>query len=185
MNISVAVEGDSSTSGDVKVHYFPSNGAITNNAQLNPANYERIKTLSYTPSSEEKIVYFSLGSQYDRFYIAIEVDNTCFKLRGLKVSYNVCRSDPEGLVVYPDTPISTSATTTDAKCKDNAIVSPGSSLSITCNPDGTYSGSPSCSCGGGHFESGQSCHREITIHDFYYVVKFRHVANVWLYNHKK
>ena len=165
MNISVAVEGDSSTSGDVKVYYFPSDGAITNNAQLNPANYEPIKTLSYTLSSEEKFVYFSLGSQYDRFYIAIEVDNTCFKLRGLKVSYNVCRSDPEGLVVYPDTPVGSSATTTSARCKDNAMVSSGSSLSVTCNTDGTYSGTPSCSCDGGHFESGASCHRETIMHN--------------------
>ena len=163
VQITVAVEGDSSSSGSVKVHHFPSNRPITNNAQLNTANYNFIKSLSFTPSSEEKSAYFFLGSQYDRFYIAIEVEKTCFTLRGLKVSYNVCRSDPEGLVVYPDTPVGTSALTVSAKCKDNAIVSPGSSLSITCNTDGMYSGSPSCSCGGGHFESGDSCQRKIAI----------------------
>ena len=160
MNISVQIEGDSSTSGAIKVHYFPSNGPITTNAQLNTANYYLIESLSFTPSSEEKSATFALGSEYDRFYIAIKVENTCFILRRLKVSYNVCHSDPEGLVVFPDTPIGTSAATVSAKCTDNAMVSPGSSLTITCNTDGTFFGSPSCSCDGGHFESGESCHRE-------------------------
>ena len=166
INISVAVEGDSSSSGTIKVHYFPSDGPITTNAQLNTANYIFFKSVPYTPSSEEKTVTFNLASQYDRFYIAIEVENTCFTLRDLHVSYNnVCRSDPKGLVVYPDTPIGNSTTTTSAKCTDSAIVSSGSSLTITCNTDGTFSAVPSCFCGSGQFESGGNCHREIIVHD--------------------
>ena len=73
VNISVIVEGSSSTSGAIKVHYFPSNRPILSGAELNTSNYTFIKSLPYTPSSEEKSLTFSLDSQYDRFYIAVKV----------------------------------------------------------------------------------------------------------------
>ena len=164
MQIIVDVEGDSSSGGPIKVHYYPSNGPIASNAQLNTDNYNLIGSLSFGASTSKQSVTFSLGSQFDRFYIAIAVEDTCFYLRGLQVSFKACQSDPVGLVIYPDTPVGTSAATVSAKCKDNAIVSLGSSPSITCNTDGTFSGFPSCSCDGGHFESGESCQREITIY---------------------
>ena len=179
MQIIVVVGGDSSSGGTIKVHYYPSNGPIASNAQLNSDNYEFIGSLFFNASVyDEKSLSFTLGSHFDRFYVAIEINYTCFTLRGLKVSFNVCQKDPEGLVVFPFTPIGSSAATVSAKCTYNAIVSPGSSLTITCNTNGTYSGSPSCSCEGGHFESGQSCQREITMHGVLYVVNFRPGAKV-------
>ena len=79
--------------------------------------------------------------------------------------------------MYPDTPISSSATLVLATCKDNAI---GSSLNVTCNTDGTFSGSPNCSCAGGHFESGESCYGEITWQGFLLVANFKYVAKVYV-----
>ena len=165
--ITVDIQGDTSScsgcnSNAVKVYYYPSHGPIASGAQLNANNYNMIDIASFGVSTQEKSVSFSLGGQYDKFYIAIVAENTCFTLRRLLVSYEVCLMKKQGLVIYPDTPIGSSSVMTNGSCKANADVSLGGSLSITCNTDGTFSGSPSCSCVGGHFQSGEACYREIT-----------------------
>ena len=63
--------------------------------------------------------------------------------------------------MYPNTPVGASDVTTSASCEANAAVNPGASLSITCNTDGTYSGSPNCSCAGGYLLTGETCTGEI------------------------
>ena len=157
--------GDTSScmgcSNTVKVYYYPSNGPITSGEQLNSANYILIDSPSFGATSQTKSLTFSLASQFDRFYIAIVEENSCFTLRRLRVSYAVCPMETVGLVVYPNTPIGASAVTGSASCKPNAAVSVGGSLSFTCDTDGTFSGSPSCSCVSGHFQSGESCYGEL------------------------
>ena len=165
--ITVDIQGDTLScsgckSNAVKVYYYPSDGPIANGAQLNMNNYDMINSVSFGVSTQEKSVTFSLGGEYDRFYIAIVAENVCFTLRKLLVSYKVCPTETVGLVVYPDTPIGSSSVMTNGSCKANAAAIWGDSLTITCNTDGTFSGSPSCSCVGGHFQSGEACYREIT-----------------------
>ena len=118
--------------------YYPSDGQIANGAQLIADNYNFIASLCFGLSTEEKSVTFSLGGQYDRFYIAIVAKNTHFTLKRLLVSYEVCPTKTEGLVVYPDTPIGANAATVSAKCKANADVVPGGSLRITCKEMGLF-----------------------------------------------
>ena len=101
------------------MYYYASNGPIAENAQLDTSNYIQIKDFGFGSNKEEKSGSFFLGRHFDRFYIAIkESGSGYFTLTSLKVSYNVCRSDPEGLVVYPSTPIG-SAAIVSAKCKNN------------------------------------------------------------------
>ena len=177
VTITVDIQGDretsscsSCTSNVVKVYYYPSDGAITSNAQLNTKNYNMIGSVSFGVSTQEKSVTFSLGGQYDRFYIAIVAENICFTLRRLLVSYEVCPTETVGLVIYPDTPIGTNADSS-AKCKANAGVVPGGNLNITCNADRTFSGTPSCSCLGGSFQSGEACYREFMQCTFAFCIK--------------
>ena len=65
----------------------------------------------------------------------------------------MCKAKNEGLVYFPtvSAPVSGSVTVT-TECADNAHVSPGSSLSVRCNSNGSWSGvTPQCHCDDGHF----------------------------------
>ena len=172
LEITVDITGDADSTNAIKVYYYPSDGAITSGEQLNANNYNLIGSPSFGAATQKKSLTFSLGGQYDRFYIAIVEDNSCFTLRRLQVSYSQCLTETVGLVVYPNTPIGTGAVTISASCKANAEGSPSSSLSITCNTNGTYSGSPSCSCKGGYFSSGEACFGEIIQYLVYNNINF-------------
>ena len=58
----------------------------------------------------------------------------------------------DGLVVYPTTLASDSGSVTaTARCADNAHVSAGSSLSVSCDSDGTWSAENAvCECDEGY-----------------------------------
>ena len=167
LEITVDIQGETRTcsrcSNAIKVYYYPSNGPIANEAQLNTVNYFLIESVVFGTMAEEVSLTFSLGTQFDRFYIGIVEENSCFTLRRLRVSYSFCSMETGGLVIYPNTTIGASAVSTSASCKANAIVSPGASLLITCNTNGIYSGSPSCACVSGYFSTGEACAGEITL----------------------
>ena len=165
----------------VKLYYYPSNGPIASGDHLDTGNYILIGSAAFNIFDTHTLT-FSLGSQYDRFHIAILEENSCFNLKRLQVSYRICPTETTGLIIYPDTPIGASAETVAASCTDGADVSPGSSLSVTCNTDGTFSGSPSCSCSGGYFLSGESCHRKINEY-FFTLVQHRGVCYDIICNH--
>ena len=153
-----------SSSNAVKLYYYPCNGPILNGSQLIVDNYNFITNYSFSVSGQEIAVTFPLGGEYDGLYIAFVAENACFTLRKLRVSYRVCLTKTVGLVVYPETPIGHGGVTSLASCKANAGVSQGGSLSFICYPIGTFSGSPSCSCLGGHIQSGEACYREIVLY---------------------
>ena len=154
------IEGDATGSDAIEVYYYPSDGAIARGARLDTSNYIPIGNVSFGVRSTREVVTFFLDSRFDRFYIAFVEEDSCFVLRRLRVWYSFCPTATDGLVVYPKTPVGDRALTALASCKANATVSPGSSLSITCNTNGTYSNSPDCSCIGGHIESGEACYGE-------------------------
>ena len=65
----------------------------------------------------------------------------------------VCKAKNEGLVYFPtvSAPVSGSVTVT-TQCADNAHVSPGSSLNVTCTSNGNWSGvTPVCECADRNF----------------------------------
>ena len=166
LGISVDIEGDTSScdgcnSNAVKVYYYPNNGPFASGAQLNTDNYILIGNASFGATVEKQSLSFSLGSQYDRFYIAMVAEDTCFTFDRLLVSYKVCLMEMVALVIYPETPIGASGVSTSASCAANATLSLGSSLSITCGTNGSYSGSPTCSCVDGYFLAGETCNGKI------------------------
>ena len=69
----------------------------------------------------------------------------------------ICPSRTEGLVIYPETPTGTSAVSVTYQCMANAEVR------LMCNTDGSWSGSPSCSCIPGHILDGGNCRGEIDV----------------------
>ena len=71
----------------------------------------------------------------------------------------VCEAKSEGLVRYPTTlaPVTDSKTVT-THCADNAHISFGSSLNVTCASNGRWSGLiPQCECDSGYVEVRQIC----------------------------
>ena len=66
----------------------------------------------------------------------------------------ICPSRTEGLVIYPETPTGTSAVSVTHQCTANADVN---GVGLMCNTDGSWSGSPSCSCAPGHILNGGNC----------------------------
>ena len=159
LKITVDLEGDATSNDAIEVHYYPSNGPIESGAQLNASNYVPIGNVSFDTRSSREVVTFFLDSQFDRFYVAIVEENSCFTLRRLRVWYSLCPAASDGLVVYPATPVGESAIDVLYSCKDNSVID-GPSLTVTCNPNGTYSGFPICACIGGYIESGEACHGE-------------------------
>ena len=71
----------------------------------------------------------------------------------------ICPSRTEGLVTYPETPTGTSAVSVTHQCVANADRVSGGGL--MCNTDGSWSGSPSCSCVAGHILNGRNCQGSI------------------------
>ena len=148
-------------SGNARVYYYPSDGPVASNEQLNTANYVEIGATQLTLSSEAYSYSFFLDGTYDRFYVAVVDDGYCVWLRRLLVFYSACTAEATQQVVYPVVPIGETGVPANASCSDRFAPSPGSSLSITCNPDGTFSGSPDCStCIGGHFMFNGDCFGE-------------------------
>ena len=139
------------------VYYYPSNARVANGRKLNATSFIPIASLSFGSTTTEESLTFSLEREFDSFHIAIEVENSCFTLKRLRVSYKFCSMETAGLVIYPNTPIGASAVVSSASCKANAIVSPNAFLRIVCNTNGTYSGSPNCSCVSGYFSMGGIC----------------------------
>ena len=75
----------------------------------------------------------------------------------------MCEAKSEGLVRYPITltPDNGSVTVT-TQCADNAHIRTGSSLSVTCTSNGSWSGPiPACECDEGHYVTTDDDGRDI------------------------
>ena len=144
----------------------PSDGPVATNEQLNTANYVEFGATQLTLASETYSYSFGLDEMYDRFYVAVVDDGYCVTLRRLAVFYSVCitgETDPQ--VVYPVVPVGVTEVLATASCAETFQLSPGSSLSITCNTNGMFSGSPDCStCIGGYFMRNGGCFGKLDLH---------------------
>ena len=156
------VDSQTCSSGTAGVYYYPSNGEAAGNERTNTDNYVSIVTTSLTITPKTHSFSFGLDANYDRFYIAVVDQGYCVTLRKLHVFYNTCIAETTSKnVVYPSIPVGDTTVPATASCSGSFAPSPGSSLDITCNPDGTFSGSPDCSiCQGGHFMSSGQCLRK-------------------------
>ena len=157
------LDSQTCSSGKVGVYYYPRNGEAAGNERTNTDNYISIGTTSLEITPNTPSFSFGLDASYDRFYIAVVDQGYCMTLRQLRVYYSTCISETTSEnVVYPSTPVGDSTVPTTASCSGSFASNPSSSLDITCNPDGTFSGSPNCSiCQGGHIMSSGQCHRKL------------------------
>ena len=126
------------------LHYYPSASEPSPSSKNNTANYIHIGDVTATNGNEQiESFSFNLGSQFGGFYLAFRDQDSCAGVNRVQVYRGTCPQRTEGLVTYPETPAGTAAVPVTHQCVANANVS-GSGL--MCNPDGSWSGSPSCSC---------------------------------------
>ena len=126
------------------LYYYPSASEPSSSSKQNTANYIHIGDVTATNGAEQtESLSFNLGSQFGGFFLAFRDQDSCAGISRVKVYRGTCPQRTEGLVIYPETPAGTVAVSVTHQCAANANVS-GSGL--MCNPDGSWSGSPSCSC---------------------------------------
>ena len=121
----------------------------TNNYQLvrrieQPSNFsgqQYAASFSFTPSGNT-----------NGFYLGFRDTGTCVNLQRLQVYYNALQPVVDPPVVCPEVgrPPQGSTLPVTCSCPANSTVAPGSSLQLTCYPNGTCTGNPLCQCDEGH-----------------------------------
>ena len=126
------------------LYYYPSASEPSSSSKQDTSNYIHIENVTATNGNEQTESFsFNLGSQFGGFYLAFRDQDSCGSVNRVQVYRGTCPQRTEGLVIYPETPAGIAAVSVTHQCAANANVS-GSGL--MCNPDGPWSGSPSCSC---------------------------------------
>ena len=138
-----------------RLHYYPSASSSSGTA-----NYIHIGDVNTNTNILQSSTFtFNLGSQYGGFYLGFQDQDSCSTIERVQVYRTICPSRTEGLVTYPETPTGTSAVSVTHQCVANADRVSGGGL--MCNTDGSWSGSPSCSCVAGHILNGRNCQGSI------------------------
>ena len=142
-----------------RLHFYPS--ASNPGSSSGISNYIHIGNVDPSTNSLQTSTFtFNLASQYSGFYLGFQDQDSCGTVERVQVYRTICPSRTEGLVMYPETPTGTSVVSVTHQCIANAEVSGGG---LMCNTDGSWSGSPSCSCVSGHILDGGNCQGEIDI----------------------
>ena len=97
---------------------------------------------------------FVLSEGQNGFYIAIQDPGACVIIRRLVVYRKRCPTRQVGLVLYPETPAPLTHVSVEANCVSNAA---GTGLTLMCNSEGVWSGTPQCQCNPGYRTEGSSC----------------------------
>ena len=138
------------------LYYYPSASEPSSSSKQNTANYIHIGDVTATIRDEQiESFSFNLGSQFGGFYLAFRDQDSCAGISRVQVYRGTCPQRTEGLVRYPETPAGTVAVSVTHQCVANASVS--GSGGLICNPDGLWSGSPSCSCVPGYRAVATTC----------------------------
>ena len=104
---------------------------------------------------------FQLSSSERGFYLAFQDEGTCVTVSRVIVYRRRCPGQQIGLVVYPEIQSPASGRVeAEASCVENAYAE--SDLGLMCDSEGTWTGSPVCSCDVGYkqvsdTEGVQSC----------------------------
>ena len=139
------------------LYYYPSASEPSTSSKQNTSNYMHIGDVVSTNGDERTTSFvFGLDSHSTGFYLAFQDQDSCASINRVQVyrENRVCPQRKEGLVTYPETPTSAIAVSVAHQCADNAVVSGGV---LVCNPDGTWSGSPLCSCAPGYRLDQSTC----------------------------
>ena len=141
---------------------------ITNTIQLpstrgsgfmNTQRYRNIGVLNPDVVSLTFVVTlnFMLQPSQTGFYIAFKDNGTCFGISRVQVYRDNCKSQQNGLVLYPDAPAPVSdSVNINIQCVDNAVVS--GSARVTCGSDGRWGPqNPVCQCRLGYEDRGTEC----------------------------
>ena len=130
-----------------KINYYKTNSPQNQSNYQDTDKYTHLATLS--ASNTNFTSTFTLTPSEDGFYLAFQDEGTCIELVQVIVYQLRCPPQQVGLVSYPDTPSPlTGQVEVQGSCKDGAH--PEGSLTLMCNSDGTWSGSPACSCDVGY-----------------------------------
>ena len=126
-------------------------------------NYHLVQRIQQ-PSGFSQLQYsasfsFTPLGNTNGFYLGFRDTGTCVNILRLQVYYNALQPDVDPPVVCPKVgrPPQGSTIPVTCSCPANSIVTPGSSLQLTCYSDGTCDGNPSCQCNEGYQEITGEC----------------------------
>ena len=137
------------------LYYYPSATQPSSSSKRNTDNYMHIgDVVTNTRTQQTKSFSFNLGSQFRGFHLAFRDQDSCGAVQRVQVYRGTCPQRTEGLVRYPETPTGIAAVSVTHQCAANANIN---GRGLMCNPDGSWSGSPSCSCVPGHTRNRDTC----------------------------
>ena len=132
-------------------------------AARNTTNYQFVRRIEQ-PSGFSQQQYaasfnFTPSGNTNGFYLGFRDTGTCLNILRLQVYYIIICPVVDPPVVCPKVgqPRQGSTVQVSCSCPANSIVTPGSSLQLTCHSDGTCDGNPSCQCNEGYREVTGGC----------------------------
>ena len=95
---------------------------------------------------------FTPSGNTNGFYLGFKDTGTCVNILRLQVYYNALQPVVDPPVTCPEVgrPPQGSTVQVNCSCPGNSTVTRGSSLQLTCYPNGTCTGNPSCQCNEGY-----------------------------------
>ena len=143
------------------VYYYPSVSDPGSSEGIH--NYRHIGRITTTNKGLQTSSFtFNLTSQYSGFYLGFRDQDSCGTIQRCQVYRDICPSRKEGMAIYPETPVGTSAVPVTHQCIENAEVS---DEGLMCHPDGSWSGLATCSCVAGHVLERGQCRGIIAHHN--------------------
>ena len=154
----------------VDMYRYERNGADATAASTT-TNYQLVRRIEqpsgFIGQQYNASFSFTPSGNTNGFYLGFRDTGTCVNILRLQVYYNALQPVVDPPVTCPEVgrPPQGSTVPVTCSCPPNSTVAPGSSLQLTCYPDGTCTGNPSCQCKEGHQEITGGC-RGTYIHTY-------------------
>ena len=132
-------------------------------AARDTSNYQRVRRIEqpidFSQQQYAESLSFTPSGNTNGFYLGVRDNGTCVNIIRLQVYYIIICPVVDPPVVCPKVgrPPQGRTVPVTCSCPGNSIVTPGSSLQLTCHSDGTCTGNPSCQCNEGYREIPGRC----------------------------
>ena len=140
----------------VDMYRYERNGVDVTAARTT-ANYQLVRRIEQPSNFSQTQQYatsfsFTPSGNTNGFYLGFRDTGTCVNILRLQVYYNVLQPVVGSLVTCPEVgrPPQGSTVQVNCSCPPDSTVATGSSLQLTCYPNGTCTGNPSCQCNEGY-----------------------------------
>ena len=135
--------------GRFNIHNYKVDSPQSRSTYRDTRRYSLIGTADTRFIRTTETFEFTLSASERGFYLAFRDEGTCGTINRVIVYRQRCPAQQIGLVVYPEIPSPASGTVeAEASCVENAHAV--SDLGLMCDSEGTWTGSPLCSCDAGY-----------------------------------